>query len=846
MAIKVEDVIPFGSGTSHLGVNGGITAGSFDAGSITPFGHIIQLSGVFVDPVQGQSGILRFNREQSAFETSVDGGVTFTAIGSDVTLSGVLGVNGIDVEQVGGNFVVDGAAVSGLATGDLQQAYDNGNCIDVNTAALTDNETESYRGVVIKLDKPGLENFPQTNLNNAIFDSFGIAVSGHSLTPDDHLTHTFTNIGAGNMFLQSSGTASSPPSNLLLGFLPSALSPGNTVGFMSFGGGPGGVTDFFFTATKDARFLAEQGRVLLQNFGLSGQFTYKFGTHEGWAVKTGQTGLGTGPESDGFFPLPHSGQILQMIAENSLQFINGQNGPGLVINGVNGVDVTSASDVITIDAAAVSGLTPTVTLQAAYDSGEDVTLDTANGDSEYVPILLRETVPGLPGTEGIFSDISENAALVASGHTLTPNNPYTYNLAQLGSNGLVLRGSGSVSQHPAQFSIGFQEGLSSPLLGRTDQPGLLSTGELTMRGVSGIAMRTTDGNVLIDTSTSFFFVTTGLGDVILAADGNVNNTAGTDVRLNAGIANLAGGQINLRTFAGSGQLEYRFGPNEAWHVSPSHTSDFFPIAHSGQVVQMIEEIAPTVVSLQDAYEVNPDVALNDGDMRIIASDDKLMLGTFGDKAPVHVSGIVGTPPSSALEVGDLFMMAHGQPDRDPGTTSLAEIAAESLGIPSIGVGTNGSGIAPIVPASGMTRYKNSASQTITSPFPTQAPVNIDLEYHDHDQYYEYDSSNSGIRFMSPGLYKVEGCGVFFCNGTSTVTATLNYNGTAIQGATASQLVLANTFTTVRISSFLNVQANDFIRMDISATAGASVTLFSAGDAAFDLEYKGPSRGQLGG
>lgn len=36
--------------------------------------------------------------------------------GGSSSQSGVLGVNGIDVEQVGGNFVVDGAALSGLVT----------------------------------------------------------------------------------------------------------------------------------------------------------------------------------------------------------------------------------------------------------------------------------------------------------------------------------------------------------------------------------------------------------------------------------------------------------------------------------------------------------------------------------------------------------------------------------------------------------------------------------------------------------------------------------------------------------------------------------------------------------
>lgn len=40
-----------------------------------------------------------------------------------VTQSGVLGVNGIDVQQVGGSFIVDGAALSGLIAGGDEDCY---------------------------------------------------------------------------------------------------------------------------------------------------------------------------------------------------------------------------------------------------------------------------------------------------------------------------------------------------------------------------------------------------------------------------------------------------------------------------------------------------------------------------------------------------------------------------------------------------------------------------------------------------------------------------------------------------------------------------------------------------
>ena len=86
------DIIPSVSGAMHLGVDGGTAAGEFDHLTITPFGHIIQLSGVWLDPQYGESGIIRYSREQAAFQQSVDGGLTFTNMGAGgVDSVGVLG-----------------------------------------------------------------------------------------------------------------------------------------------------------------------------------------------------------------------------------------------------------------------------------------------------------------------------------------------------------------------------------------------------------------------------------------------------------------------------------------------------------------------------------------------------------------------------------------------------------------------------------------------------------------------------------------------------------------------------------------------------------------------------------
>jgi len=87
------DLVPANSGISHLGINGGDLG--FNISTLTPFGQIHQVSGVFHDPILGQSGILRYNRETPAFEVSVDGGLTFqqiqTGAPGGITSIGVLG-----------------------------------------------------------------------------------------------------------------------------------------------------------------------------------------------------------------------------------------------------------------------------------------------------------------------------------------------------------------------------------------------------------------------------------------------------------------------------------------------------------------------------------------------------------------------------------------------------------------------------------------------------------------------------------------------------------------------------------------------------------------------------------
>ncbi len=115
---KVGDLIPHSSGTSHLGVDGtgSVQETTFDISSLAPFGHIHQVSGVFHDPLLGQSGVIRYNLNGDAgpcFEISVDGGLTFDCLASDNNVVTSVGVKGdvnltgnVDLASPGSGFIV--------------------------------------------------------------------------------------------------------------------------------------------------------------------------------------------------------------------------------------------------------------------------------------------------------------------------------------------------------------------------------------------------------------------------------------------------------------------------------------------------------------------------------------------------------------------------------------------------------------------------------------------------------------------------------------------------------------------------------------------------------------------
>lgn len=91
------DLVPSNSGFANLGVDVGPNAiNAFDFSSLRPFGHIHQNSGVFhhATSTGWESGVLRFNSADPAFEVSLDGGITFNNLVTAATVVTSVGVIG--------------------------------------------------------------------------------------------------------------------------------------------------------------------------------------------------------------------------------------------------------------------------------------------------------------------------------------------------------------------------------------------------------------------------------------------------------------------------------------------------------------------------------------------------------------------------------------------------------------------------------------------------------------------------------------------------------------------------------------------------------------------------------
>ena len=284
------------------------------------------------------------------------------------------------------------------------------------------------------------------------------------------------------------------------------------------------------------------GQIALNAFASSGRLQFRFGPHQGWAAKLTHSSVG-GPANDGFWPIPHSGQISQMIAQAT---------PG-----------------------------GTVDLQEAYDNGNEI--DPRRDLVGYKGILVRETIPGFNGNYTSNPDITANGlgkyGIAVSGHTLTPNDFNSFGFSSLNSLALVIQSSGSVSALARSFFLGYSAGNPNVVFFNSDAN-----------------LRFTVGD------------TTGPG---------------------------TGGQIDFRPFGGSGRLDYRFGPYQAWNVRSSISTGgllndgYWPIAHSGNVNEMIARTPKSKAITIERPAVNNDLTIWYTNERIFITEvESVLRGGF--------------------------------------------------------------------------------------------------------------------------------------------------------------------------------------------------------------------------
>jgi hypothetical protein len=288
MAIAVGDLWPQTSGTSALGAemdNGGFT------GAIVPFSAVYMNSGIFHD-INGQSGVLRYNAAQNAFEISINGGNTFDTITSTTGIT-------------------------------LQRVYDTGDNI------ILHGQANQYKGILVR-ELPGYPPALKADLLTAQSLNYGIAVSGFSATPGNPNSVSLARLLSNALTITPSGAPTFTAATLFLGFDPDILGTAQmyTSGIIRISADKaitissatlGTTLQSLHSDCTVATFgidgdvnLQSKSDVFANAFDGSGNLRYRMGPFQSWAIKTTDNNTG-GPKNDGYWPIAHSGNVNEMI-----------------------------------------------------------------------------------------------------------------------------------------------------------------------------------------------------------------------------------------------------------------------------------------------------------------------------------------------------------------------------------------------------------------------------------------------------------------------------------------------------------------------------------------------------
>jgi hypothetical protein len=427
---------------------------------------------------------------------------------------------------------------------------------------------------------------------------------------------------------------------------------------------------------------------------------------------------------------------------------------------------------LTFDVLMTSGLIDAGhSMQRAYDGGNEISIKVANGTHEGVLLRQNSTANGtlLPS---VFGGVTDNYFLATSGISNTPNNPVTAPMVRMGSNGILIRGSGlDLSQdHPSELFMG---SLVSPVFGAADGTMYIvgsGTGGLGIWTYGGLDIDVKTGNMAIDVDNGGLTIGLG-GDWIASGPGTTFDfSAGIQFNLDCDAGSVMSRPFQnfiVEPFNASGALQYKFGPHQAWSWKPSYGGTggpegdgYFPLPHSGQILQMILENGGGGGTLQQAYNAGQRIttSLANGPVHIDAATTYgLRLDAAENDHPhILMSGVVELPQAAPTEVpGALWLQASsygdGPAQLQGGSipTTRAEASAKSLGIDTMFM-TTGSGIVSLRAASGVSQFFNISEGGQVDDVGKIVPLSIETTA----STFYHVTSTSGVQIFVPGFYRI--------------------------------------------------------------------------------------------
>jgi hypothetical protein len=316
------------------------------------------------------------------------------------------------------------------------------------------------------------------------------------------------------------------------------------------------------------------GQISLSPFGGSGTLSYQFGPHQGWYIKTSHSSTG-GPFNDGSWPIAHSGNVNQLL---------------------NAAVATLNTSINALGADLQSNLVPDFS-GVRYIGWVGYSTKAIR---PYAHVHQNSGVFHNPtrGSSGVIR--FQNSALTS------PSNGDYFGFSFDGG-----------KWYPFELGINKTlEGIGADLLAPHGGMRVLASGALSLHSVNdNVELTTAAGDIVIAPVGNEIHNVTGLYSEnvagnrsssaqdeshtvddnfsVVATNGVINFETLSDV---GDITLNSVADVMLEAFNHSGVLSYRFGRHQSWYIKTTHSNTggpyndgFWPIAHSGNVAQMIAQ-----------------------------------------------------------------------------------------------------------------------------------------------------------------------------------------------------------------------------------------------------------------